>query len=74
MKRHNEAAERRAGERRHPKIRYFDKLAYHLYDGEAFSEKAAQGSATYWRNRGYLVRVVKEKNHNEWLIYRRKKE
>lgn len=69
---HNEAAEIRAGERKHKKVRHFGGLPYHLWDGEAFSASAAKRSAEYWRNRGYLVRVVKEKHHNEWLIYRRK--
>lgn len=73
MNRHSEAAERRAGERRHKMFKKFDGLTYTLWNGEAFSKKAAEDSATYWRNRGYLVRVVKELHHNEWLIYRRKK-
>jgi hypothetical protein len=73
MRRHNEAAERRAGERPHRKTKKFDGLIFTLWDGEAMSEQAANNSATYWRNRGYLVRVVKEPGHPEWLIYRRKK-
>jgi len=69
---HNEAAEQRAGERKHKKVRHFGGLPYHLHGEEKMSKAGAEATARYWRNRGYSVRVVKERHHNEWLIYRRK--
>jgi len=69
---HNEAAEMRAGERKHKKVRHFNGLPYHLHGEEIISKTGAEATAQYWRNRGYHVRVVKERHHNEWPIYRRK--
>lgn len=66
---HNEAMER---ERPHKKTRKFGGFVFHLY-GERTSKAGAEGTARYFRNRGYMVRIVKEHHHNEYLIYRRKK-
>lgn len=65
---HNEAAEH---ERPHKRVRHFGGFPYHLY-GERMNKTGAEATARHFRNRGYLVRIVKEKHHNEWVIYRRK--
>ena len=67
---HNELLEK---ERPHKRIRKFDGKPYYRVGGEAMSKSGAEGSADYWRNRGYLVRIIKEPSHNEWLLYRRGK-
>ena len=67
---HTESMEK---ERSHKSTRKFDGKVYYLMSGEATSKAGADGTAQYWRNRGYLVRIIKEPNHNEWLLYRRGK-
>jgi hypothetical protein len=70
---HNEAMEIAMGERPHKKVRHFSGKPFHLHGEEIMSKSGAESTAEYWRNRGYLVRVVKEAKHNEWLLYARKK-
>jgi hypothetical protein len=70
---HNEAAEIRAGERKHKKVRKFGGVAFHLHGEEKMTKTGAEAAARWYRNRGYNVRVVKEPHHSEWLIYCRKK-
>jgi len=43
-----------------------------LWSEEIMNKTGAEALAEHLRNRGYLVRVVKEKIHNEWLIYYRR--
>lgn len=69
---HNEAAEILMGEKPHKKTKKFDGKVYKLWPEEAMSKSGAEALAEHLRNRGNLVRVVKEKMHSEWLIYYRK--
>jgi hypothetical protein len=69
---HNEALEIAMGEHKHKKTRKFDGKIYHLHHEEIMSKVGAEGLAEHLRNRGRLVRVVKEPRHDEWLIYWRK--
>ncbi len=57
----------------HKRTKRFDDKVYRLYHEEIMTKSGADEVADHMRNRGYLVRVVKEPNHNEWLIYYRKK-
>jgi hypothetical protein len=70
---HNEAAEILMGEKPHKKTKKFDGKTFKLYHEEIMTKTGADALAEHLRNRGYLVRVLKELGHNEWLIYYRKK-
>jgi hypothetical protein len=45
---------------------------FHRVSNEKMSKAGAEAYARHLRNRGYHVRVIKEKNEREWLIYARK--
>jgi len=51
---HNEAAEIRAGERPHKKIRKFGGHAYHLHK-EVMTKVGAEAMAQHYRNRGHYA-------------------
>jgi len=69
---HNEALEILMGEKPHKLTRKFDGKTFKLWSEEIMNKTGAESLAEHLRNRGYLVRVVKEKIHNEWLIYYRR--
>ncbi len=73
FKSHSAYNEKEYGEKPHKRTKRFDDKVYKLYHEEIMSKSGADGVADYMRNRGYLVRIVKEPNHNEWLIYYRRK-
>lgn len=70
---HNEALEILMGEKPHKKTKKFDGKVYKLWPEEDMSKSGADALAEHLRNRGHLVRVLKETGHNEWLIYARRK-
>jgi len=69
---HDEALEILMGEHQHKKTRKFDGENFRLHE-EVGNKIGAEGLAEHMRNRGYLVRIVKEPKHNEWLVYTRRK-
>ena len=60
-------------EKTHKKIKKFNGKIYHLYNEEMMSKTGAEGLKQHLHNRGYLVRIVKEPKHDEWLVYMRKR-
>jgi len=73
MKTHSAFNEKEPGEKPHKRTKRFDDKVYRLYHEEIMTKSGADEVADHMRNRGYLVRVVKEPHHNEWLIYYRRK-
>jgi hypothetical protein len=73
MKTHSAYNENEPGEKPHKRTKKFDDKTYRLYKEEIMTKPAAEEVAEHMRNRGNLVRIVKEPHHNEWLIYYRRK-
>jgi len=72
-KSHSAYNENEPGEKPHKRTKKFDGKVYRLYHVEIMNKSVTDEIADYLKSRNYLVRVVKEPNHNEWLIYYRKK-
>jgi hypothetical protein len=62
-----------AKEEKHKKTRKFNGHIYHLHGEEKMTKTGAESYAQHLRNRGNLVRIVKEPGEREWIVYVRRK-